>query len=164
MPEDLKYIINQSQLTNIGDAIRSKLGEQDTYTVDEMPEKISEISSGSGLQVPLLTMNITNVGQAPAVWSNFGLPIEIAYIENNYLYIEYPALDKSIPSHETVSVKLIYGRSVENEEVKYTCPAPDELMTNLVNCTIQQGLFAPEIVITDPTQNASIDVEVEGTR
>ena len=47
MPEDLKYIINQSQLTDIGAAIRSKLGEQDTYTVDEMPEKISEISGGS---------------------------------------------------------------------------------------------------------------------
>lgn len=34
MSEDLKYIINESQLTAIGSAIRSKLGEQALYTVD----------------------------------------------------------------------------------------------------------------------------------
>lgn len=46
MPSNTKYIVNGAQLTDIGAAIRSKLGEQDTYTVDEMPEKISEISGG----------------------------------------------------------------------------------------------------------------------
>lgn len=133
--------------------------------VDKL-EDIAGVASGGGggLTVPLLTMNITNVGEAPALWGNCGLPIELAYIDNNYLYIESPSPDKPIPSHETVSVKLIYVRIVENEEVIYMCPAPDQLMTNLVNCTIQQGLFAPEIIITDPTQNASVDVEVTGTR
>lgn len=50
MPEDTKYIVNQSQLTAIGTAIREKLNEQTTYTVDEMPGKIEDISGGgSGL-------------------------------------------------------------------------------------------------------------------
>lgn len=46
MPNN-KYIINESQLVDIADAIRTKLNEQDTYTVDEMPGKIGDISGGS---------------------------------------------------------------------------------------------------------------------
>ena len=80
MPEDLKYIINQSQLTDIGAAIRSKLGEQDTYTVDEMPSKIDEISGSSGLTVPYLTMNITNISEEVVAWEDCGLPESYIYI------------------------------------------------------------------------------------
>ena len=109
-------------------------------------------------------MNITNVGEAPAEWEEFQLPLDIVYIENNFLYLEFVTLDKSVPSHETLTVKVIYGRSVENGDAVCTYAAPDGVLTNLVNCTTRQGLFATEIVITDPTQNASVDVEVTGTR
>ncbi len=62
MPNDTKYIVNGAQLTDIGAAIRSKLGEQDTYTVDEMPRKISEISGGGGsdFPVPYCKINFIN--------------------------------------------------------------------------------------------------------
>ena len=55
MPEDTKYIINQSQLVDIADAIREKYGEQDTYTVNEMPGKIENIPS-----IPLCTVTFIN--------------------------------------------------------------------------------------------------------
>ena len=50
MPEDLvnTYLVTEEQLTNIGDAIREKLDEQTTYTVDAMPGKIASITGGGG--------------------------------------------------------------------------------------------------------------------
>ena len=78
MPSNTKYIVNGAQLTDIGDAIRSKLGEQDTYTVDEMPEKISEISSVSGnIEI---TENGENINVAPYATATVNVTGEIPYI------------------------------------------------------------------------------------
>lgn len=78
MPSNTKYIVNGAQLTDIGDAIRSKLGEQDTYTVDEMPEKISEISSVIGnIEI---TENGENINVAPYATATVNVTGEIPYI------------------------------------------------------------------------------------
>lgn len=63
MPEDTKYIINESQLTAIGNSIRTKLNEQTTYTVDEMPEKINEIGGGSEPQKVVIISEQTVQGE-----------------------------------------------------------------------------------------------------
>lgn len=44
----MNYIITDTQLINIADAIRAKTGKVDTITVDEMPDEISGISGGGG--------------------------------------------------------------------------------------------------------------------
>ena len=78
MPSNTKYIVNGAQLTDIGDATRSKLGEQDTYTVDEMPEKISEISSVIGnIEI---TENGENINVAPYATATVNVTGEIPYI------------------------------------------------------------------------------------
>lgn len=80
MPNN-KYIINESQLVDIADAIRTKLNEQDTYTVDEMPEKISEISGGSSNEeyviLPAGEYEI-NPSSAPPMIA--GIPVDANYI------------------------------------------------------------------------------------
>lgn len=50
------YLVSNNQLSSIGNSIRTKLGESTTYTVDEMPQKISSIS-GSSLNIPTFTEN-----------------------------------------------------------------------------------------------------------
>lgn len=75
MPEDTKYIINESQLTAIGNSIRTKLNEQTTYTVDEMPEKIDEIVSGGVSDVSIVnitTTSLTNVRKTDSSESVIG--------------------------------------------------------------------------------------------
>lgn len=47
----MNYIITDTQLTNIADAIRAKTGKSDMIIVDEMPDEISGISGG----IPVLT-------------------------------------------------------------------------------------------------------------
>lgn len=75
MPNDTKYIVNGAQLTDIGDAIRSKLGEQDTYTVDEMPGKIDEIVTGGVSDVSIVhitTTSLTNIRKTDSSESIIG--------------------------------------------------------------------------------------------
>jgi len=60
MPEDTKYIVNQSQLTAIGTAIREKLNEQTTYTVDEMPGKIEDISGGGSSDISVSEVTLVS--------------------------------------------------------------------------------------------------------
>lgn len=52
------YLVSNNQLSSIGNSIRTKLGESTTYTVDEMPQKISSIS-GSSLNIPTFTENVS---------------------------------------------------------------------------------------------------------
>ena len=52
MPETM-YLVSNNQLSSIGNSIRTKLGESTTYTVDEMPQKISSISGS--LNIPTFT-------------------------------------------------------------------------------------------------------------
>lgn len=73
MPEDTKYIINESQLTAIGNSIRTKLNEQTTYTVDEMPEKINEIGGGSEPQKVVIISEQTVQGEPKKPGSPFYL-------------------------------------------------------------------------------------------
>lgn len=47
----MNYIITDTQLTNIADAIRAKTGKVDTITVDEMPDEISGISGGGSSEL-----------------------------------------------------------------------------------------------------------------
>lgn len=59
MPNN-KYIINESQLVDIADAIRTKLNEQDTYTVDEMPGKIESIENSFIVYIPEQTVTLSH--------------------------------------------------------------------------------------------------------
>lgn len=61
MPETM-YLVSNNQLSSIGNSIRSKLGESNTYTVDEMPSKISSIGGGSSEQFKITTVSITYTG------------------------------------------------------------------------------------------------------
>lgn len=45
-----KVICNKSDLVNIADAVRSKLGVTDTYYVSELSSAIQNIQTGSGSQ------------------------------------------------------------------------------------------------------------------
>ncbi len=119
---------------------------------------------GGGLTVPHLIMNITNIGQFPARWGAFSLPMESIYIENDYLYISINDPNSTIGAGERKIVDVLYARFENDGVVTFRTETPIDATTkNLVNCTIENDPF-PTIVITDPTQNASIDVEVEGTR
>lgn len=44
----MKYIVEESRLVNIADAIRGKTGGTETLTLDQMPTEIAGISGGSG--------------------------------------------------------------------------------------------------------------------
>lgn len=45
-----KVICNKSDLVNVADAVRSKLGVTDTYYVSELSSAIQNIQTGSGSQ------------------------------------------------------------------------------------------------------------------
>ena len=47
----MNYIITDTQLTNIANAIRAKTGKSDMITVDEMPDEISGISGGGSSEL-----------------------------------------------------------------------------------------------------------------
>lgn len=49
--KDKDYIIKESRMKEIANAIRTKTGTTDTMTVDEMPSAIDGISSGSGTEL-----------------------------------------------------------------------------------------------------------------
>lgn len=150
MPEDLKYIINQSQLTDIGAAIRSKLGEQDTYTVDEMPEKIGEISGGGGLNIaPILKLTLTEDS------GEYTVPM-CCIVDGEVMGDEV-----SISAGETADILILNEGSnfvyvvTEDSSNRYN-------VTDLINCTKLEDGEAIGLVITDPSQNASATLKVSG--
>ena len=92
MPEDTKYIINESQLTAIGNSIRTKLGEQDTYTVDEMPTKIGSISVAGGDSIPIryIKCNIVNNTNVALYAGNTGLNPDFCLYALNGSSAQFP--------------------------------------------------------------------------
>ncbi len=89
MPNN-KYIINESQLVDIADSIRTKLNEQDTYTVDEMPEKISEISGGSSNEeYVILPSGEYDVNPQKPLPLIAGLPCDTNYITVKIAGVDY---------------------------------------------------------------------------
>ena len=152
MPEDLKYIINQSQLTDIGAAIRSKLGEQDTYTVDEMPEKIGEIG-GSSLSIAnkILTLDVTTNHYFTV---HGGLFLD----ENNKITQEVVNQTTLRSSGRYDIIMLPYpGGNTMLELSTYITSAS---LTNEVNCTLFDDDGYYMIIITDPSKNASATLNV----
>lgn len=149
MPNDTKYIVNGAQLTDIGAAIRSKLGEQDTYTVDEMPGKIGIISGGGG-DIPLLTItfNLSNgllIGDE-ALYNRY---------DNNVLYPQQLILDRG------TSVVTYMGVEVDTDTILgLAFFVTNETVTDLVNCILVDGSEETPsmILITDPTQNSSATI------
>lgn len=115
MPEDLKYIINQSQLTDIGDAIRTKLGEQDTYTVDEMPGKISEIGGSTKIvYIPeqTVTTQQTAVGASMAELANVNIdptnpPAEMSVTLDGTTYTTELEIEEGLPGYIIVPDPII---------------------------------------------------------
>lgn len=143
MPNN-KYIINESQLVDIADAIRDKRGEQDTYTVDEMPGKIDNISS-----IPLCTVTFINhdSGGQDYEYSNLNI------INNGILYKGI-----SVLYNTSVTTKIIYSINPWTSAV-YICSTSslgEVTVSNTVNCTVTQGSIIP----TDSTKNSSVTIEI----
>lgn len=174
MSEDLKYIINGSQLTAIGSAIRSKLGEQTLYTVDQMPTKIGNISGG-GSDFITFTINITN---------NTDYALSAGYsgddlVLSNYLYntdgsmqpycyegkmwesssgVSDPVIIASSGGSGSVQVipivgyNNIYGVAIDTEKL-VSCSAGE-------NVTITDNGYQTIFTLTDPTTSGSFNIEI----
>lgn len=151
MPNDTKYIVNGAQLTDIGDAIRSKLGEQDTYTVDEMPGKIDEIS-GSSLSIAnkILTLDVTTN-------HHFTVHGGLFLDENNKITHEV-VNQTTLRSGRYDIIMLPYpGGNTMLELSSYVTSAS---LTNEVNCTLFDDDGYYMIIITDPSKNASATLNI----
>lgn len=51
--------VSQDKLIDIADAIREKLNNSDTYTLDEMPTAINSISGGGQIKSPAIIEDMT---------------------------------------------------------------------------------------------------------
>lgn len=130
MPEDLKYIINGSQLTAIGNSIRSKLDEETLYTVDEMPSKISSISGGGSVPETLYYIPPQTIQFAQAS-SEETLEVNTELLEEDNPYQFLVTMDGkenlvrqtepgsySIINGTTLSAQSIGGISFDDEETQ----------------------------------------------
>ena len=74
---DDKVICTKNKITSIANQIRTELAESDTYTLDEMPQKIHEISGGGGGAV-IQRLEVTENGTYTASGGVDGYsPIEV---------------------------------------------------------------------------------------
>lgn len=166
MPEDTKYIVNQSQLTAIGTAIREKLNEQTTYTVDEMPGKIEDISGGGGggINNPVLTINVVTTGVSG---DQGALPL--LQINDDVLQ----SVNQVVTGGTTAVYSTIVLEDYQEGESEYfwngstaypniTGTVRTLSVSNEVNCTVtlNQGEGQFYAMITDPTQPASFTLTI----
>lgn len=79
-----KVLINDTTLTAIGDAIRSKTGSEDTYKPSEMPEAILGIVSGTGMLIstPTDTTRMFAGDGGALAWGNANLISQIKFVED----------------------------------------------------------------------------------
>ena len=59
------YIIEKNTLTDIADAVREITGETGTIAPTAIASKIRAAAGSGGVEVPLLTVNFTVVGENP---------------------------------------------------------------------------------------------------
>lgn len=83
---DDKVIVTKDKITDVADAIRYKLGESDTYTLDEMPSKVRSIEGGGGSS-DVLRVNFT-MGEETATEGTYAVTssytgTELASMLNN---------------------------------------------------------------------------------
>lgn len=114
MPNN-KYIINESQLVDIADAIRDKRGEQDTYTVDEMPSKIENIPKPTLCTVTFKNISQSDLGDG-AIYDFLDMGNQIFYNpnDNSVLDIYYRPVGTDIPPQGTREVKIFNLNSIES--------------------------------------------------
>lgn len=124
MPEDTKYIINESQLTAIGSAIRSKLGEQTLYTVDQMPTKIGNISGG-GSNVPMCQVKIVNTSSSDYDYEIQSLATDAIFSPEGAI-LDYQTI--TIPADEPLTLNVAISKNVEDESIYYTV-----ILTGMIN-------------------------------
>lgn len=148
MPEDIKYIVNQSQLTAIGTAIRGKLNEQTTYTVDEMPEKIGDISAGGGgggSSIPMMTLTVI----APAGTTEEETYSWVCFDNNNML--QAPILTEG----ENI-IKMLYMQMGDEVFPATYRNIGTHTFSNLINCILDEDA----LLITDPTIDSSATLTI----
>lgn len=166
MPNDTKYIVNGAQLTDIGDAIRSKLGEQDTYTVDEMPEKIGEISGG-GIDNPTLTLSI----DASGVSGDQGTIDYLTVIDDNIVKNKSGVMitggnnyefEILVPAWDNGDDPDVFVWSNNGWDGGLVATSKVITATDTENCmaNIDQEHYSMYIMVTDPTQNASATLTI----
>ena len=166
MPEDIKYIINESQLTAIGSAIRSKLGEQTLYTVDQMPTKIGNISGGGGINNPILTINIDGTG-IPAQEQG---AIPLFSINNGVLQKVNTAVSGGgLYSYETIVTEEVYpgdenyfAWNGDDSYPQITGTSRTLSVSNAINCQIQldQANHRFVVMVENGTQPASFTLTI----
>lgn len=76
------YVIKDSTVVNIADAIREKLSISDTMTPLEMPNMIRQINGGGGGQVTYATLGLLNY---PSNYKNFIFTNNTSVLPSNYL-------------------------------------------------------------------------------
>jgi len=159
MPEDTKYIVNQSQLTAIGTAIREKLNEQTTYTVDEMPGKIEDISGGGGVSIPFDICNITIV-------NNTSSPIMfmvVPQLRNSALIVKDTTIEPIIVeanSEYQMVLPFVWVSDPDTPEIMIFFQNRMNF-SNAVNCSYVAGESDQPGAITRTTNgNASITLSV----
>ena len=67
-----KVLCDKSDLVNIADAVRSKLGVTDTYYVSELSSAIQNIQTGGGGEIETINGYVFN---------NLGVPIKVFYFD-----------------------------------------------------------------------------------
>ena len=67
-----KVLCNKSDLVNVADAVRSKLGVTDTYYVSELSSAIQNIQTGGGGEIETINGYVFN---------NLGVPIKVFYFD-----------------------------------------------------------------------------------
>lgn len=150
MPNN-KYIINESQLVDIADAIRTKLNEQDTYTVDEMPEKIDEIG-GSSLSIAnkILTLDVTT--------NHYFTVHGGLFLDENNKITQKVVNQTTLRSGRYDIIMLPFVD--DSTMLELSSNVASASLTNEVNCSLfdDDGLYM--IIITDPSKNASATLNV----
>ena len=172
MPNN-KYIINESQLVDIADAIRTKLNEQNTYTVDEMPSKIESIESNSPIvyipEQTIVAAMFDNIPVPVAEISDISIdlnspPTELnVTVDGESVVLNYMEMDSMVGYHnprvafsimyEPTSGKWFYSGEEVEENDTYTISATNVIRNgNLPLCTI--NLISPTV---------SMDFTVQGS-
>ena len=129
-----KYVIDGETMTDIADAIRTKLGSQEEMTPLEMPDNIMAISGGGGVE--FVEMTKAQYDALPDTKLTDGVPRLITdYTEGSILNVKYTviideligagtttAATKTIPSISRYDAILVYSGYCSSEKVEAIAP------------------------------------------
>ena len=174
MPENLvnTYLVTEEQLTNIGDAIREKLSEETTYTVDEMPGKITSITGGDSstsiTYIPEQTVTLTSAGEG--VPFNTGLLVDVTLDPenpldtlpvvingNDYIFTYTETMGSAGYGIQNPPLMIMYNPSDQSWVVATTISG-EITISSVVNVEPEHDIPTMDITFVNANMASSIDV------